>query len=537
MAKTAQEKNSPFERSTVAVMGAVLVAAALRFFDLGGVPPALNQDEAMNGYDAYSIFVTGRDHLGHAFPIAGLESFGDWVSPLLTFLSVPFVGALGVNLVSIRAVTAAVGVLAVPLAYRLGVEFLGSRAVGVGAAWLLALSPWHVHLSRFAIPPALVPTLCALLLVALAWAGRTSGKRAVVITSLVAALTVVSYPTMKLYVPLLLLTAIIIYWPAYQKAGWEALAYATVVFLAVAGPNLYVSVFDPGGRGRLENVSIFRHAEVTPSVLISQYFSYLDPSFLFLSGDGNPVHSPPGYGLEPVVALPLVAVGLAGVLVKLVRGSLPRRPLILVMTALVLYPVPGSLTHPAPHTLRAAHVLPILALLGATGAVVAINAVQAIFRSFRFGTRTVRAVTVVCAALLAAVYVPFLVEMQVNYFDQYPKEVTKKWNYGLKEAIGYARQHEDEYDVIYVDQPYIYVLFYNRWPPSDVHEMLAWRRDPPGGNRVEGIGRYRFQLPPDFRPERLDLLGVIYDKGQPVYEVRRGVTIENSQRVLVVRRL
>src|SRR5205085_920248 len=74
------------------VLAALLVGAALRFADPRGVPPALNQDEAVIGYDAYSLLHTGRDHLGHPFPFAGLESFGDWVSPLLTFLTVPAVG-------------------------------------------------------------------------------------------------------------------------------------------------------------------------------------------------------------------------------------------------------------------------------------------------------------------------------------------------------------------------------------------------------------------------------------------------------------
>lgn len=233
----------------LAVLAAVFVAGALRFFDLWRVPSALGQDEAVNGYDAYSLFMTGRDHLGHSFPIAGLEGFGDWISPLLTFLTVPFVGIFGLDLWTVRLVPAQVGVLAVPLMYRLGVEFFGSRAIGVTAAWLIALSPWHVHLSRFAIPPSLVPTMVALLLLALAWTGRTSGRRAAVATLLVAALTVLSYPTMKLYVPLLLIAAVIIYWSSLRKVGWEALLYATMVFLAVAGPNLYLSVFDPGGQG------------------------------------------------------------------------------------------------------------------------------------------------------------------------------------------------------------------------------------------------------------------------------------------------
>lgn len=514
----------------LAVLAAVLVAAALRFFDLARVPPALNQDEAVNGYDAYSLLLTGRDHLGHSFPIAGLESFGDWVSPLLTFLSVPLVGAWGLDLWTIRAVTAAVGVLAVPLVYRLGVELLGSRSVGVGAAWLLAVSPWHAHLSRWAIPPVLVPTVVALLLLACAWTGRTGSRRGAVATSLVAALTILSYPTMKLYVPLLLLTALAIYAPSLRKIGWEALTYSAVIFLAVAGPNLYLSVFDPGGRARFEEQSIFVHADVTPSLLVSQYVSYLNPSFLFLAGDGNPMHSPPGYGLEPLLMLPLVAIGVAGVLVKLVRGSSPRRPLLLLLAVLVLYPVPGSLTLPAPHTLRAAHVLPVLALLAAAGAVAVIKGVRAMLGGAQ--PRNVRAVTLVCAALLVAAYVPGLGSWYANYFSQYPKLVTEPWHYGLEEAIEYTREHEAEYDAIYIDgnginQPYIYVLFYARWPPSEVHETREVQRE---------IGRYRFQTPPDLRSEELDVLHVSRDpQGRPMYEVRGGEAA-SGERVLLVRR-
>ena len=59
------------------VVAALLVGLGLRFVNLAGLPPALHQDEAVNGYDAYSLWLTGRDHNGHPFPFAGLESFGD----------------------------------------------------------------------------------------------------------------------------------------------------------------------------------------------------------------------------------------------------------------------------------------------------------------------------------------------------------------------------------------------------------------------------------------------------------------------------
>src|SRR3954454_23375534 len=66
-------------RRTWAILGlALVIGALLRLIALDRVPPGLQQDEAMNGIDAYSLGLTGRDHFGHLFPIAGLESYGDW---------------------------------------------------------------------------------------------------------------------------------------------------------------------------------------------------------------------------------------------------------------------------------------------------------------------------------------------------------------------------------------------------------------------------------------------------------------------------
>src|ERR1051325_4839170 len=105
----------------------ILVGGVLRFAKLKEIPPGLNQDEAVNGYDAYSLFMTGRDHHGHPFPFAGLESFGDWVPPLLTFVTAPAVGLLGLRVEVVRGVTAALGVLAILVVYFLASELFNRR--------------------------------------------------------------------------------------------------------------------------------------------------------------------------------------------------------------------------------------------------------------------------------------------------------------------------------------------------------------------------------------------------------------------------
>lgn len=42
------------------IVGALAVATALRFYHLASLPNGLNQDEAVNGYDAYSVELTRR---------------------------------------------------------------------------------------------------------------------------------------------------------------------------------------------------------------------------------------------------------------------------------------------------------------------------------------------------------------------------------------------------------------------------------------------------------------------------------------------
>ncbi len=223
---------------------AILAGSVLRFARLKEIPPGFDQDEAVNGYDAYSLFLTGRDHHGHPFPFAGLESFGDWVSPLLTFIT-------------------------------------QRPALGVAAALTMALSPWAVARSRFAIPPALVPLMVTLLMLALVWTMQHQSNRGFVALGIIAALTMASYPTMKLYVPLLLLAGFLIYARTLLSFSRESLLYAAILFISIAGPLMYLSLVDPGGKARFDQVSVFNSGKASVLFLAQQYGSYFSPWVFF----------------------------------------------------------------------------------------------------------------------------------------------------------------------------------------------------------------------------------------------------------------
>jgi len=523
------------------VLVAMLVGAILRFTSLGEIPPGLNQDEAVNGYDAYSLFLTGRDHQGHPFPFAGLESFGDWASPLLTFLTVPAVGLFGLRVEVVRGVSAAMGVVAVPAMYWLGIELFRRPFVGVVAAWYMALSPWAVHRSRFANPAAIVPTMVVLTLLALVWTVNRRSNRGIVALAIAAGLTIATYPTMKLYVPLLLVAAFLVYGKAIRGLKRETLGYAAALFVIIAGPILYLSLADPGGRARLQQVSAFQTANVSLRYLASQYLAYFSPWVFFVSGNGHPGQSPtpPGLGVELWSVLPLLLAGSIWLLAAIVRPGRAedRQSALFMLAALALYPVPGSLTMPAPHLTRAIHLIPLLAIFAAAGATAILDFTRHLSRNASVRTRWGAGALLLLIGL-GSIGLELFVRYE-DYFHKYARreDVLDYFQYGLDDALGYVRARERDYDEIWVtdtNQPYIYVLFYSRWPPSDVHQGLQVRRNPPAFNEVTMIGKYHFGDPPHVRLDELALLDTVYDPtGRAVYEVRGGETLDQKSILLV----
>ena len=97
----------PSGSNLVKVLSATMIALALvvgvgvRVVWLDKMPPALHQDEACDGYDAYSILTTGRDHHGNFMPIV-MQGFNDYRMPLLQYSLVPLVGVFGLKTKIVR---------------------------------------------------------------------------------------------------------------------------------------------------------------------------------------------------------------------------------------------------------------------------------------------------------------------------------------------------------------------------------------------------------------------------------------------------
>ncbi len=137
----------------------VILAAGLRLIGLDKYPAGFTPDEAAFGYNAYSLLKTGHDEWGIPFwqlPFTNLRSFGDYKMPLYAFLTVPSVTLFGLNEIAVRLPNAILGILAVVVIYLFGRKLTGNKNTAQIAALMLAISPWHMPLSRGAFEANLI---------------------------------------------------------------------------------------------------------------------------------------------------------------------------------------------------------------------------------------------------------------------------------------------------------------------------------------------------------------------------------------------
>src|SRR3989338_10461360 len=128
----------------------VTLSTFLRGYKFGEIPAGLNRDEAAIGYAAFSLRQTGSDEYGERFPIS-FKSFGDWKLPAYIYGSILPVALLGLNQLSVRLLSLFAGVLSVvPTFFIAKKVFQGSVRAALLTAFMLAITPWHIHFSRIA---------------------------------------------------------------------------------------------------------------------------------------------------------------------------------------------------------------------------------------------------------------------------------------------------------------------------------------------------------------------------------------------------
>ncbi len=414
--------------------GCLLLALALRLYQLGSVPFGMWRDEARHALLALRIL----DDPGFRPVYVSHEPIRADLPALLFYLQAIPVALLGPTVVAARLVPALLGSLTVIPIYVLGRRLLGP-AVGLAGALLLAVSSWHIALSRFASPAVLDPffTLSGLVLLdhAISAHGR-AGRHRQLFLALAAgvsmALALYTYHTSRL-VPLVAATLIAyrlgLHWHSWRRV-LPTLAAFTLGAVLVATPLIHYMLTSPETFNRRIN-QIGSVAETEWHATPAAAFEENVASYALMwnvQGERNARHHVPLVPLvDPFTGL-LFIIGL----ILLLRDwrLFPAR---LLLTLLLLGLLPGLLSSDAPHALRSIAVVAPTMLIAA----VALAALLALVQRSRPGTKAALAVGTLAAAALFNIWI---------YFGHTPYD-PRIWNmfeYTRETAIGsYLRQSRD----------------------------------------------------------------------------------------------
>lgn len=135
----------------------LLLGAVVRLVYLGSVPGGLHQDEAFVALNAYDLYHEGRDSAGLYMPVY-MSSWGDGQSAMYSWLLTVLLFFTGgsVNTYLCRLPQAVVAIFTLWAVYCL-MRHLFDRTAGLWAMFLLAVCPWHVMMSRWALDANLAP--------------------------------------------------------------------------------------------------------------------------------------------------------------------------------------------------------------------------------------------------------------------------------------------------------------------------------------------------------------------------------------------
>jgi hypothetical protein len=518
-------------------------------------PPGFRPDEVVSLVDAWNIARTGRDHLGNLLPLGAQEAFGDWISPLLTYLELPAVALFGPAPLVGRLVTAVFGALATPLIFVLARTLRLPTLAAICAGLVAALSPWQIFMSRIALPGALVPafwTLC--LLAALLLIGR-GGRREASALALAAGLALYAYPTLKLAAPLLVAWAVAL---ALLRHGWGAARRwlpAALLLALLWLPFAYVTLFNPASSTRLGQAAI--RADSWGAWLAAWwngYSVYFRPAFYLISGDGDSIRGVAGHGVELPASAALVVLGLLALVWRLIvdcrlqiadwRTTKSQSTIYNLQSAIewwflagaiLLAPLPASLTQPSPHSYRAALIAPLYALLAGLGAAALLQLLARIPQ-----VRPRRAAEAAAAALLVAALGWQAGAWFRDYARDYPPQQAWENQDGLLEAMTRAIGYAPGFDEIWIsyqniNEPYIYLLAAQPMPPAQAQAEIRLTRERGHFNAVTSIGKYSF-VRVDQIPKELPMLDALPDRyGGAAFLLQQWQ--HDGKRILIIRRM
>ncbi len=454
----------------------VFIAFLLRFNKVTEIPPSLNWDEVSIGYNAYSVLKTGKDEWGHFLPLH-FKSYGEYKLPAQIYASIPGIYIFGLNEFGVRITPVIYGTLTVLFLYFLVKSMFGNRGVALISSFLLAISPWHIHLTRASFESS----FSVFWIVIGIWFFVKSFKNSkwLILSAIPFIISIYTYNSARVFTPLFLAAIALIFRKRLFAIRKESIAFAILFTLSLVPLIPFVLSGEASARYKL--VSITDDAGLVPRIeerrnlsklpspvtklihnrvtyvsfyFIRNYLAHFTPSFLFIDGAGHRQHHVQGVGEMFAIQAPFWLIGWY----YLFKKKHPYRGLILSWVLITFIPV--SVTNDSiPNALRTLIAAPVYQIITAWG-------IYNVWISLRNKKTLNILVWLVTSLILIVSFFSYL----KNYYQKYPVLYSQDWQYGYKEVVGFVKDHYSDYDLIVFSrtygEPHMFTLFFNAWDPE-----------------------------------------------------------------------
>ena len=455
----------------------LILGCTVRLIALGALPYGLNQDEASAGYEAFALLREGIDRCGNPWPVL-LVSWGSGQNALMTYLAMPFVALLGLGELSVRLPNAIFGCLTLPVFWLLA-RRCGGRRFGLLALGLLAVNPWHIMASRWALESNLLPffLLTGVWLTSLAW----ERPWALLGAAACFGLSLYAYGTAFFFLPLFLVCAVILLRKRLKPVPFLV---SLALFLLLALPiglcqlinvlrldelHILGMTLPRLTESRQAATSIFGGGGAAAA--LNNFRSFL--RMLWQGGDGLPYNATPFWrgGIFYFFGLPTAVIGFVGsvFLRKDRREEAPMR-IALVCALVCAFLISGNINRLnmiwLPLIYFSAFGCHLLLKKLGNWSVVPLVGVLACFLVF-----------------LSAYTETFGGDGNVNYFP------------GLGDAVETAEAlgADTIYITDWVNQPYIFALFYTETAPSEFADSVEYADPDAAFRQVRRFDGFEFR--------------------------------------------
>lgn len=459
----------------------VVVGCLVRCFGINLYPNGLNVDEASSTYEAFSILNYGIDRNGNSFPVF-LEAWGSGQNALYTYIMIPFVKILGVNIISTRLPMVLISCFSLVVWYKLLEKIKGKKFATIGLAFLV-ICPWHIMKSRWGLESNIFPDITLYAIFFVVKFLETRKERYLYISFVILGLTAYAYGTSYFFLPLFVIP-LLIYLRYKKKIKTSKIFIGVAVIGLISLPIiLYVLINTFNlqeikiGPFTVPKLPVNRYEEQTSlfsgNIIINLLNNFCSQIKLLLTqNDGLIWNNIPGFGMIYIISLPFIIIGLIYDLKEKNNYSIIFR--IWLLSALLLLFV---LTDANINRINIL-IIPLIyyAILG-----------------IYFLIQNSKMILIV----ISTIYVFLFIWFEITYFSL--KDNGYVFVNDVKDVIEYVDNLE--VDEIYFQyafkEPYIYVLYYTEYNTNDFAKTVEYFDNESLGrfDNIKGFGKYNFYIP------------------------------------------